>query len=49
MPVFHLKILSREANFSFIFGLSTGTIWNYLDNDKRKIRFGRKNTRGKPA
>ena len=27
-PVFHLIIFSREANFSFVFGLSTGTIWN---------------------
>jgi hypothetical protein len=28
MPVFHLRIFSREANFSFVFGLSTETIWN---------------------
>jgi hypothetical protein len=28
MPVFHLRIFSLEANFSFVFGLSTGTIWN---------------------
>jgi hypothetical protein len=27
-PVFHLRIFSREANFSFVFGLSTGIIWN---------------------
>jgi hypothetical protein len=26
-PVFHLRIFSREANFSFVFGLSTGTNW----------------------
>jgi hypothetical protein len=24
MPVFHLRIFSREANFSFVFGLATG-------------------------
>jgi hypothetical protein len=24
-PVFHLRIFSCEANFSFVFGLSTGT------------------------
>jgi hypothetical protein len=44
MPVFHLRIFSREANFSFVIGLSTGTIWNELDKDKRKIRFARKNS-----
>jgi hypothetical protein len=27
MPVFHLQIFSREANFSFVIGLSTGTKW----------------------
>jgi hypothetical protein len=27
MPVFHLRIFSREANFSFVIGLSTGTIY----------------------
>jgi hypothetical protein len=43
-PVLHLRIFSREANFSFVFGLSTGTIWNYLDKDKRKFRFARKNS-----
>ena len=28
MPVFHLRIFLREANFSFVFGFSTGTMWN---------------------
>jgi hypothetical protein len=26
MPVFHLRVFSREANFSFVFGLATGTM-----------------------
>jgi hypothetical protein len=25
-----LRIFSREANFSFVIGLSTGTIWNWI-------------------
>jgi hypothetical protein len=29
MPVFHLRIFSREANFSFVFGQSRNwTMWN---------------------
>jgi hypothetical protein len=28
LPIFHLRIFSREANFSFVIGLSTGTVWN---------------------
>jgi hypothetical protein len=46
MPVFHLRIFSREANFSFVFGLSTGTNWiktkeNFASREKiRKWKTG---------
>jgi hypothetical protein len=45
-PVFHLRIFSREANFSFVFGLSTGTNWiktkeNFASREKiRKWKTG---------
>ena len=45
-PVLHLRIFSREANFSFVFGLSTGTNWiktkeNFASREKiRKWKTG---------
>jgi hypothetical protein len=43
-PVFHLRIFSREANFSFVFIqlVPDGSSWE--TNDKWKIRFARKNS-----
>jgi hypothetical protein len=46
MPVFHLRIFSREDNFSFVFGLSTGTNWI---KTKEKFASREKFASGKPA
>jgi hypothetical protein len=46
MPVFHLRIFSREVNFSFLSDLSTGTDWIKA---KEKLSSREKNRKWKPA
>jgi hypothetical protein len=43
-PVFHLRIFSREANFSFVFIQLVPHGFSWKTKNKGKIRFARKNS-----